>query len=120
MAVWPVSLPQTPFLGLRDQRQDARLRTEMDVGPAKMRRRHTAAVRNITATTLLTGTQRATFDTFYKTTLSEGALAFDWVDPVDGTTTSFRFVSPPPFEVVKGGTTATRLWRLTMNLEILP
>lgn len=118
--VWPPSLPQEQFLGLTEQEQDARLRTQMDAGPAIMRRRFTATVRDFTIPILLNGTQRQTLDTFYITTLLEGVLAFEWVDPVDDTTVSFRFVEPIRFTPIAGGTPADRLWEGTMSLEIVP
>ena len=118
MAVWPASLPQGLMVGTGDQRQPAALRSEMDSGPAKQRRRFTAAIRNLSVPIILTNTQRATFDTFFITTLLEGVLPFDWVDPKDGSTVEYRFTAPVEFSLLSGG--AERLWRGTLNLEILP
>lgn len=121
--VWPATLPQDPFIGLTDELSaDALVRTQMSAGPAKVRRRHGAAVRNVTVPLILTGAQRQTYDTFYKTTLKNGSLQWDWKDPVDGAVISFRFVSAAQFILRKGGTTATRLWEVAqgMALEILP
>lgn len=120
MAVWPASLPQKQFTGLTDQRQDARVRTEMDAGLPKMRRRFTAALRTVTTRLVLTGTQRQTFDTFYITTLSEGVDPFDWEDPVTDATVSFRFIEPPQWSLIVGGSTSDRLWEATLSLELLP
>jgi len=120
MTNWHVSLPQTAFIGLTDEREDARLRTGMDAGPAKMRKRHTAAVRNIAVPLVLTGAQRVIYDTFYITTLQEGTLPFDWKDPVDDSVISFRFVKPAKFEAIVGGAAAVRKWQTTLSLEILP
>ena len=70
---------------------------------------------------LLTGTQRASFETFYKTTISEGTDAFYFTDPVDFSTVSARFVQPPSFSGVSGGDTATTVqWRMDLMLEVLP
>lgn len=112
---WPASLPQKPFRGLTEVRQPAALRTIMDAGAAKTRKRFTAAVRNIDIPMVFTKAQRATFDTFFITTLSEGALEFDWEDPVDESTTiSFRFRNPPKM------TKAAGEWKTILNLEVLP
>ena len=120
MAAWPGTLPQQSRAALSETRSDARVRTAMDAGPAKMRRRHTAAVRNFQGSMILTQAQRNTFDTFYITTLKEGSLAFDWTDPIDDTTASFRFISPAGFAVARPGAPADRLWEMTFNLELMP
>lgn len=120
MPVWPVSLPQKQFIGLSEQREDARVRTEMDAGPAKMRRRFTAASRLFSIPIALDGQQRQDFDTFYITTLQEGVLSFDWEDPVNDATVTFRFREPPELRLIVGGTTTTRRWRGVIALEILP
>lgn len=121
MVAWPTTLPQEAFVGLTEQRQDARLRTQMDKGPPKMRRRFTAAVRRVTVPLVLSGAEKQAFDTFYITTLQEGSLPFDWRDPVTDATISFRFAeSPPQWSVMAGGVPNSRLWSGTLDLEILP
>ena len=120
MADWPSSLPQEGFLPQDDVRVDARLRTRMDAGREKVRRRYSATTRQITIPMRLTGTQRQTLDTFYNDTLKEGSLSFNWTDPVDDSAVSMRFLSPPRFRVILGGTTSNREWRATLRLEILP
>ncbi len=115
MAVWPAGLQQKHFTGVTEKRQDASIRSSMDTGAPKKRRRFTAAVREITIPIVLTQAERVTFDTFYITTLEEGSLSFDWIDPVDGTSTiSYRFVKPPSM-TKKGGE-----WKATLSLEVLP
>lgn len=121
MATWPASLPQALHIGATEQRQKAFIRSEMETGPHKQRRRFTAASRFIRGSLLLTKAQRATFDTFYETTLGEGADEFDWVDPNDNSTTvSMRFTAVPQKQAVNGGATGVSLWRLGLELEILP
>lgn len=120
-AAWPASLPQSPFLPVTDQRQTAVVRTSMDAGPPKMRRRFTAAVRQITLGMFLTGAERAVFDAFFATTLEEGALPFTWTDPVDDSSVDLRFVEPPAFTLVRPDSAASgRLWSASFKLEILP
>ncbi len=120
MATWPASLPTEGFSGVSDQRNPAILRSKMDQGPAKQRQIFTAAVRELSVPMFFTGTERQTFDTFFITTLSEGALSFDWVDPVTDATISMRFMEPPSFQHIGGGTPADRTWQATFKLEILP
>lgn len=121
MAIWPVSLPQSFELGVQDTRQQGFTRSTTDTGPYKQRKRFTATSRFLSGSMLLTGTQRATFETFYKTTLSEGTDAFDFVDPSTFNTISARFVQPPALSGVSGGDTSTTLqWRVDLLLEVLP
>ena len=115
MAVWPVGLQQKQFTGITEKRQNAQQRSEMDTGAPKVRKRFTAAVRQVNIPVVFSMADKAPFDTFYITTLGEGVLAFDWTDPVDDSTTvSFRFTKPPTFKKDNG------LYTGVLNLEILP
>ena len=120
---YPASLPQNPLVeGFNDTRQKAALRSDMDTGAPKRRKRFTAAIRPLKFPTILNGTQRVTFDTFYKTTLGEGSLSFTIPDPVDGNTITVFFVAPPKFNIIgaSGTAAATRQWQSIYNLEVLP
>ncbi len=123
MVTWPDTLPQSFFLGFTDKRQSAVQRSENDTGPANQRRRFTAAARSVAIPLRFDNEQRMIWDTFWITTLKEGSLPFDWVDPVDGSTVSFRFNAdqPPDFNAVSGGEDDNRKrWEATALAEILP
>lgn len=120
MANWPASLPQNQFLGCADQDEESRLITQMDIGPAIIRNRFTANVRNVNVPIILNGTQKQTFDTFCRTTLANYSLSFFWGDPVTDSSVEFRFKTKPQFTMTRGGSTAERIWRGSMELEILP
>ncbi len=93
MAFWPVELPQSLDLqGYQEAVPSTTVRTEMDQGPAKVRRRFTAAARPISGSITITAAQVATLRTFYETTTFGGAEAFDWISPIDGVVVSMRFV----------------------------
>jgi len=116
MATWPVSLPQSPLIqGNNEQAPNNVIRTPMDVGPPKVRRRATAGVRNYTYQFHMTTTQVATLDTFYNDTLSGGSLEFDWTNPRTNNTEYFRFVTPPIYQKI-----GPDLWLVNINLEQLP
>jgi len=122
MAVYPATLPQDPLLeGFSDTRQSSVLRSAMDIGAPKRRQRYTAALRSLRWPTILNGTQRATFDTFFITTISNGSVSFTIPDPVDGATITVLFTTPPTWTIVSGGisTVATRLWKAVYALEVL-
>lgn len=116
MALWPAGLPADHFLGTSDRRVPALMRTGTDGGIAKVRRRFTSTPRNVSGRMVITDAQRATFDTFFATTLIEGSQTFDWKDPVDGTTKTFRFLDYPNWVMTADGTA----WVATMALELLP
>lgn len=122
MAAYPATLPQFPILnGFKDKRQNVTIRSEMETGAPKTRQVMTSAVRTWKWTTILNGTQRATFDTFFITTINNGATSFTIPDPIDGATVTVRFKDPPEWNIVGGDeTVAGRQWRATYNLEILP
>ena len=123
MAVYPASLPQYPSLrGFIDERQPGSIRSNMDTGAPKTRKRFTAVVRKLTWPTLLNGTERVTFDTFFITTINEGASSFTIPDPVDDETITVKFINPPSWSIIgaKSELAADRLWRASFNLEVLP
>jgi hypothetical protein len=92
----------------------------MDAGPAKQRRRYTAVPRTIAMNMAITGNARAVLDAFYRDTLQEGCLPFEWEDPATDEPVSFRFIAPPRYTLVAGGTVGERLWGVDLQLEILP
>lgn len=121
MVAWPGSLPQYAYLPVSETRQSATLRSNMESGPPKVRRRFTAAMRHLDFDMAFDGTQKATFDTFFNTTLSEGAVSFDFPDPVSGNTIGVRFREPVSWQQTQtGATSAERSWRGKMKLEVLP
>lgn len=123
MPDWPVTLPDIMLIGMTDQRQGGKIRSNVDVGPAIVRRRYTAAVRNVDIPITLSNDERVIFDDFYINDLEEGALSFLWRDPVTDATTSFRFreENGPAFQAVVGSDdSSTQRWDATLQLEILP
>lgn len=115
--VWPASLPQDVLVeGYDEAMPDLALRTEMDAGPAKVRRRFTAGVRTFKVGSAMTRAQVATLDTFFVTTVQGGALSFDWTHPRTQAAATFRFTRPPRTAPEAGG----QRWRVELELEIMP
>lgn len=115
--VWPLSLPSLPRdTGYGEQPPELSLRSPMDVGPAKVRRRQTAGVRPLQAQLILTEAQVETLDQFYVTGTESGALVFDWVNPRTEAAAELRFVGPPRYTPLSGDV----VWRADLTLEILP
>lgn len=118
MSTWPTTLPALNFPhaahNYQREPQDPTLRTPMDAGPAKVRRRYTAVPVTISFTTLLSDAQYATEQAFYNDTV-KATGRFDWTDPATQQTATFRYVTPTSAVAAGGG-----FWRATFNLEILP
>lgn len=120
MANWPATLPQRGLKGATTGDDESRLISPMDSGPASVRNRFTAITRSINVPMVLTGDQLEDFNTFYRTTLLNGSDSFTWVDPVDNSSATLRFKSPPVWSCIRSGLPANRLWSSTLALEILP
>jgi hypothetical protein len=74
---------------------DTSIRTQMDIGPAKVRRRTTRPINILAGSIFLTSSEYSVFETFYNTTINGGASAFTIPHPITGVSGSFRFTKPP-------------------------
>lgn len=121
MTIWPSNLPQRlPLAGYQESPPDTTLRTQMDAGAAKMRRRFTANVRPINATLILTDAELEILDDFYVDDLEGGTLPFEWIHPrhadeSPAMTVLFRFIKTPIYTVI-----SRDIWQAAVELEILP
>jgi hypothetical protein len=115
---WPGTLPQLVQIdGFSSGNADGRLSTNMDTGPAKMRRRTSASIRPLAATIQCTGAQLATLRTFVDTTLLGGSLPFTFPAPEDGSSLLVRFSDQglPTWNNLGGDT-----WQAAFKLDVLP
>lgn len=113
---WPSTLPQSIQRGsYQETLPNVSVRTQMDVGPPKMRRRFTAGYTPIQAEILISKTQAATLETFYNDTSVGGTLAFDWINHRTGSSAEYRFVKPPVYIPM-----GYERYRARLVLEILP
>jgi hypothetical protein len=104
MPTWPATLPQFVLEGgYQETLEDLTVESQMDTGPAKVRRRFTTSVRKFQISIMCDEAQAAIFETFYTTTCGGGALSFDWVHPRTRVARTFRFKKPPPTVTVSGG-----------------
>lgn len=82
MIMWPSVLPQyLNVAGYQEQAGNQMLRSSMEAGPQKVRRRFTASPRPLSAQLLLTPAQLTFFKYWYEYVLLGGTLRFGWVDP---------------------------------------
>ncbi len=116
MAVWPLTLPQSPSgFGYQERAPHHGMTATPDVGPVKRRPRFTAGIRTMTCSIQLTAAEVAVLDAFYQTTLEGGTQSFDWVHPRTGAAVVFRYLEPPDYQAQ-----GPLLYRATMKMEILP
>jgi hypothetical protein len=117
---WPGTLPALPLLdGFREQVPNAILRTTMDAGPPKQRRRYTAAVRTLNVELELTKAQVAVLDDFILNALNGGVDSFTWTHPRTGGAATYRIAGKTPeYSIWTGG--SDNNWVTTLLLEILP
>ena len=115
VSAWPSGLPDELLQsGYSQSSPDTTLKTEMEVGPAKIRRRSTAQTYPVKGTMKLTEAQLGTLRTFYETTLLGGSLRFSHKDPVSLTAKEFRFTAPPSWTMSNG------FYVVQLEFEVLP
>lgn len=115
MASWPATLPTYPLIeGGQETYGNNIIRTQTDVGPAKIRRRMTNAPSRFVMNFILSSTQMGYFDTFYHTTVSDGSVSFTMNNPRTGTCSTLRFFDVPVAVPLGNG-----YHRLTFTVEVL-
>ena len=111
--IWPVSLPQVMRLdGLSGKKKSNVIRTEMDAGPVKARRRYSVTTKAFEGSVILSETQRAVLEDWYDNTLGNGTLRFAMKDPQTLTVCEFRFTDDYTEEQTGDG-----LWKINLSLE---
>ena len=124
MATWPGSLPQKPIHdgGYQETGPDLTLSTNMDDGPPKRRKYTTANTDILQLRFFFTSAQRATHDTFYRTTTNGGADPFDYTHPVTGAaiTVAYKLPEGKPRYTHVGGNGSTLYFHCDVAFEIIP
>jgi hypothetical protein len=110
MATWPSTLKITRN-NYSETRPNRSIRSSMDIGPAKLRRRSSMAIRPVTMTLFLTPEQCDILDTFYD---ENESLGFDFINPRTGVTERARFTREPQYSARE------TMWDVSIELELLP
>lgn len=120
MPTWPSTLPQLPLSdSYSESPQSQVLRSSMDAGPPKTRRRFTAATRAIPMSFTLTNAQVEIFETWFDADIQGGSLPFDMIQPRTGIAVTMLISGEPPYQLTPIGT-GSEYWRLSMQLEVQP
>ena len=116
---WPTSLPQTPLLnGYAESKNINTIRTPMDNGPAKTRRR-SALPTPIQCAFNMTATQVATLEDFVKNTLF-GVRRFNFTHPRLRTSVEARIVPGSDGKYYALSPLGGGMWHVSLAMEILP
>ena len=120
MTDWPASLPPPLYHEISiGAPLGVVLRTDMDFGPAKQRRRFTAAPRPVSLVfEPVTQEGVADFDQFFVEDIQSGTLAFEMLHPITDEPRMFRFIGgDEPWLITPVGVDA---FRITTAMELLP
>lgn len=93
------------------------IRTEMDIGPAKVRRRMTKSVDNISAVIFVNESQYSDLYYFFDTTLNGGVGTFNFLHPITQATIEARFIEAPSYTPVGSGGI---MFKASMKWEVMP
>lgn len=115
MATWPVLLPAPALNSLSEAPPNNVIRSSMDKGVAKTRRRTTASTRPISFGLVLTPAEIIILDSFYTDDTFSGSEEFTYIHPRTGTTCTARFLEPPSWQEREGV-----CYGANIQLEILP
>jgi len=111
---WPELLPSGLLAeGFGKQPQNNVIRTSMDAGPKKARRRYTARTVKYSGKQIFDESELAAFEEFYHNVIADGVLRFNFTDPVSQETAEFRFTEDYIVSHVGG------LYEVLMSLERL-
>ena len=92
--IWPSELPSCFILGSHNETlPEGRLKSEMDAGPAKIRRRSSAMPYPLSGSLRMTLAQLNRLKTFTANTLLGGSLPFRFPSQYGGSALLVRFVS---------------------------
>lgn len=113
---WPSALPQRlNQSGFTNTLPDNTIRSNMDVGPDKVRRRDVSAPEPIQGAIVATAAEYSDLVTFYNTTTASGSVAFNWTHPITGDAVEYLFTAPPSITAISG-----THYTITLQMEIQP
>lgn len=115
MPVWPSTLPAPKLGTLNESPPDNTIRSTMDKGPPKLRRRTTANVRPISFGLVLTKEQVQILDDFYIDDVFSGSIPFTFEHPRTLAIVQAQFAEKPSWGESEGV-----CYNASISLEILP
>ncbi|MCM1497278.1 MAG: hypothetical protein NC124_02315 [Clostridium sp.] len=120
--VWPLGLPQIPLtngFSMTIGRSEV-IKSDMDTGPSKRRRRSMSAPRPMKVSMVLTINQVLLFEEWYDNTIMGGVKPFKWVNPLTGAETYFQIQDPENRPTISPESNSGQYFSLTLDLAIIP
>ncbi len=115
---WPPGLPQVPQKGYTEDLGVLIVRTPMDKGPAKQRRRGQSPDK-LNCNFMMTTAQVATLKTFVESTI-RGVARFYFPQPRTGETVEVRIIPQGDGNMYNLSYVAPGYYNVSLQLEILP
>lgn len=118
---WPTTLPQVPqFNGYKRSLPNNLIRSSMDTGSDKVRKRGRFKPEVVSATYLLDNAQKTTLENFVHDNLAEGAICFNWPHPELNKLVRARLKAGNNgiFDIQPYSTSL--MWQVSLELEIWP
>lgn len=116
--IWPASLPQSPQKGFTETGGVLVIRTPMDAGPAKQRRRGQRP-QIMQVSFVMTTAQVSQLESFVKDTI-KGTARFGFTHPRTQAIAEVRIVPQNGGEMYNITYLAPEYWNVSLQLEILP
>jgi hypothetical protein len=91
---WPSTLPDCAQTW-EEQDVPVTIRTAMDIGPPKVRRRYTRTMRNVRVSFMLSHAEAMALRDFFELDTQGGVVEHSFRHPFRDALESFRFVEPP-------------------------
>ena len=118
---WPTSLPQKPLVdGYKRILPNNLIRSSMDTGSDKVRKRGRFKPQEISASYVLTAAQRNTLENFVHNSLAEGAICFNWPHPELNKLVRARLKASNDGILEFSPYRDTTRWSVTLKIEIWP
>ncbi len=115
MAAFPGTLPKPLADNYGGNQDQAFIRTEMEAGAQRQRKRYTAVLHQLSLSWKFTAAEMATFKTFFDTTINRGSDFFTMSLDVGAGITSYdvRFTAPYEYSRLPGGN-----WQVSAKVEV--
>lgn len=115
MSAWPSTLPRPRFAGYSVKPVSAFIRTDMEAGAARQRKRFTSVPEDVTLNWVFTPPEMVIFRTFFKTDINRGTDWFTMILDLGAGSTSYYIRFTAPYEAVL---TRGPYWEVSGKLEV--
>jgi hypothetical protein len=113
---WPASIEELlDTASFQEEFGETTIRSETDIGPAKVRRRSTKGVDAIKCSVIANKDQYEDFRDFFDIDLNGGAGTFFFTNPITGIVDTYRMTRPPSISSLGGVQ-----FSISMSWERLP